>query len=153
MLYVCPGRALNVKCSTSADLLQWNVTIPTYQRTWTRELSRVGKARTSEQISTSLTSLNVTRTLNNSLTLPLVSKIIADNVATDLNETEIVCQAKSADRDNNNTILASAGVQIILPIGSNINSRFSLFVCIFLYALLFACVCCSYSKCEYLCTL
>ena len=39
MVYVCPGGQLNLTCKSNATLIRWNVTVPQYQRAWTRSLS------------------------------------------------------------------------------------------------------------------
>jgi hypothetical protein len=59
VLYVCHGGAMSVTCSTSADLLHWNVTLlhPSPHRTFERTLSYVGTIRIETPIMTNLTTL------------------------------------------------------------------------------------------------
>ena len=78
-----------VTCSTSADILRWNVTVPLSQtrRVFQRQLSHIGTIQMVMPIMTALTTLNVSRSLNNSWPLPLVSTIFTDNATADLNRT------------------------------------------------------------------
>ena len=115
---------MSVTCRTSADLLQWNVTLlhPSPQRTFERTLSKFGTILMEVPILTNLTILYVSRSLDSSSPLPLVSTISTDNVTTDLNGTVITCSGMSrmmgllaTDRDN---------VEIIITTGMrNIRSR------------------------------
>lgn len=122
---MCLGGALNVKCSTSADTLEWNVTIPYYQRSWSRTLSYVGTVEMATPITdprNMTVNLHISRSLNETLALPLISILSTRTVTVELNETVIICTGKTL-RDI--TILGSASVQVIL-IGDNdgnINSR------------------------------
>ena len=124
---MCLGGALNVKCSTRIEKLEWNATIPYYQRSWPRTLSYIGTA----EMTTSITdprnmtiNLHISRSLNETLALPLISILSTRTVTVtvELNETLIICTGKTL-RDN--TVLGSASVQVIL-IGDNdgnVNSR------------------------------
>jgi hypothetical protein len=93
VLYVCHGGAMSVTCSTSADLLHWNVALlhPSPQRTFERILTYIGTIRMETPIMTNLTTLRITRSLDSSSSLPLVSTITTENVTTDLNGTMITC--------------------------------------------------------------
>ena len=90
---------MSVTCSTNADLLQWNITLrndpPNNQRTFERDLSYFGTAKMALPISTALTTLNVSRSLNKSSPLPLISTISTDNTTIDVNGTVITCSPVS----------------------------------------------------------
>ena len=122
---MCLGGALNVKCSTSADKLEWNVTIPYYEKLWSRTLSYIGTAEMATPITDSMNTtvnLHISRSLNETLALPLISILSTRTVTVELNKTVIICTGKTL-RDN--TVLGSASVQVIL-IGDNdgnVNSR------------------------------
>ena len=117
---------MSVTCRTSTDLLQWNVTLrhPSPQRMFERTLSKFGTILMEVPILTNLTILYVSRSLDSSSSLPLVSTISIDNVTTDLNGTVITCSGMSltmmmglpaTDRDN---------VEVIITTGMrNIRSR------------------------------
>ena len=94
-LYVCHGGAMMVTCRTSADILRWNVTLPLSQRTFVRRLTYIGTIQMEAPIITAMTTLNISRSLNNSSPLPLVSIISTDNTTADLNGTVITCTAQS----------------------------------------------------------
>ena len=125
VLYACQGGPMTAKCSTNANLLRWNVTLlhndsVLDQRTFIRTLSRMGTAMAASPISTALTTLNISRSLNESSPLPLISMISTDNTSTDLNGTVITCSAVGT--------LINARLVIFL-FGNNIgsiNSRFML---------------------------
>ena len=109
VLYVCHGGAMSVMCSTNASLLQWNITLlhndPLLnQRIFTRDLSYVGTAVMAKPISLALTTLNVSRSLNNNSTLPLVSMISTDNATADLNGTIITCLAPGTLASNSTSV-------------------------------------------------
>lgn len=125
VLYACHGGAMTVTCSTSAELLRWNITLLhsdsfNNQRIFVRDLSYIGTAIMATPISTALTILNISRSLNTSSPLPLISTIFTNNTTTDLNGTVMTCSG---------TPLRSSevySVEVIL-IGNNtgnINSRF-----------------------------
>ena len=101
---------MTVTCSTSADLIRWNITVPLLQnqRTFERQLSYIGTIRMAAPIITTLTILNVSRALNSSSPLPLISTISTDNTTADLNGTIMTCSG--LDRE----LLATASVEIIL---------------------------------------
>ena len=64
---MCLGGSLNVKCSTSADKLEWNAH---YGRSWSRELSYLGTAEMAtpiESMNMAIT-LHISRSLNESTT-------------------------------------------------------------------------------------
>ena len=88
---------MSVTCRTSADLLQWNVTLlhPSPQRMFVRQLSYIGTAQMEQPIKTNLTTLSISRSLDNSSHLPLVSTVSTDNVTIDLNGTMITCSGMS----------------------------------------------------------
>ena len=114
-----------MKCSTNAAKLEWNVTIPHYGRSWSRELSYLGTAEMAtpiEPMDMAIT-LHISRSLNESLVLPLVSMITTHTVTIELNKTVIRCDGKSLRDD---AVLGSASVQLILIGDSDgrINSRF-----------------------------
>ena len=116
---------MTVTCSTSADLLRWNVTVPLSQtqRVFERSLPLSGKIQIVTPIMTALTTLNVSRLLNNSWPLPLVSMISTDNATADLNGTTMTCSAISM---MNRELLESESAEILLVGNSgNIdNSRY-----------------------------
>ena len=102
---------MSVTCSTSGDLLHWNVTHA--QRTSARHLSYIGTVQMEEPIIITLTTLNVSRSLNNSLPLPLISMIFTNNSNVDLNGTMITCSGLSYTQ-----LLATDSVEIFL-VGNN----------------------------------
>ena len=114
-----------MKCSTSADVLDWNVTVPHYEKSWSRALSYIGTAEMATPITDPMNTtvnLYISRSLNETLALPLISTLSTHTVTVELNETVIICTGKTL-RDN--TVLGNASVQVIL-IGDNdgnINSR------------------------------
>ena len=108
---------MSVTCSTSGDLLHWNVTHA--QRTSARHLSYIGTVQMEEPIIITLTTLNVSRSLNNSSPLPLISMISTNNSKADLNGTIITCSGLSYTQ-----LLATDSVEILL-VGNksdNVNS-------------------------------
>ena len=120
VLYVCLGGTLSVKCSTSADILRWTVNVSRSQtpRVLRRGVTKLGTADTATTIPTTLTTLYVSRSLNESSSLPLMSTLSTDNATADLNETTITCSADMAGQS-----LANASLLIILArnISGNIN--------------------------------
>ena len=114
VLYVCLRGQLNVTCSTGADKLQWTVASPQYP-VLSRGLSKRGTADMATPISTNLTTLHVSRSLNENLSLPLISTISTDNATADLNGTIITCSAETL---SGGQILANDSLQIILA-GNN----------------------------------
>ena len=124
VLYACLRRPLNVTCSTSADTLRWNVAMasPQYLTVFTRGLTKRGTGQSAQPISTNLTTLYISRSLNESSSLPLMSMILTDNATADLNGTIITCLAETGGQS-----LVNASLQIILTgnnnnNGGNINS-------------------------------
>ena len=116
VLYVCHGGAMSVTCRTSADLLQWNVTLrhPSPQRMFERTLSaNFGTIRMEQPIITNLTTLSISRSLDNSSHLPLISTISTDNVTTDLNGTVITCSGISMMME----LPATDNVEVIILTG------------------------------------
>lgn len=111
--YVCQGGAMMVTCSTSADVLRWNVTVPLSQtqRVFERRLPHFSAIQIVTPIMTALTTLNVSKLLNNSWPLPLVSTISTNNATADLNGTTMTCSAASR---MNREFLASASAEILL---------------------------------------
>ena len=110
---------MSVTCSTSADLLQWNIALrhPSPQRTFERTLSHFGTVRMEAPIITNLTTLTVSRSLDISSHLPLISTISTDNVTTDLNGTVITCSGMSmglpaTDHDNVEVIILTGMMNI-----------------------------------------
>ena len=113
-----------VTCRTSADILRWNVTVPLSQtqRVFQRQLSHIGTIQMVMPIMTALTTLNVSRSLNNSWPLPLVSTIFTDNATADLNGTTMTCSAVS--KLNGDQVLASVETLFVEHESGNIdNSR------------------------------
>ena len=114
---------MSVTCSTSAGLLHWNVTLrhPSAQKMFERTLSaNFGTIRMEQPIITNLTTLSVSRSLDNSSSLPLVSTISTNNVTTDLNGTMITCLGMSLMMG----LLATENVEVIITTGmTNIRSR------------------------------
>ena len=126
---MCHGGVMTVTCRTSADinLLRWNVTIPhSTPGTFIRSLSYVGNLQMATSISTGMTTLYVSRSLNNSSSLPLISMISTNNATVDLNRTVITCSGLSSQ-----VLLATASVEIIVirSNSGNVNSRFMLNEC------------------------
>ena len=115
VLYVCHGGAMSVTCSTSADILQWNVTLlhPSPQRMFERTLSNIGTIQMEAPIITNLTTLRITRSLYNR---SLISTISTDNATTDLYGTVIACSELSYTQ-----LLATDSVEILL-VGNNSGS-------------------------------
>ena len=66
-----------------------------------------------QPIITNLTTLSVSRSLDNSSNLPLVSTISTNNVTTDLNGTMITCLGKSRMMG----LLATENVEVIITTG------------------------------------
>ena len=123
VLYVCLGGQLNVTCSTSADTLRWTVASPQHLMVFSRGVTKRGTAETATPISTNLIMLNISRSLNENSSLPLISTISTDNATADLNGTVITCSAETGGRS-----LANDSLQIILA-GNNsgdINSGLSI---------------------------
>ena len=126
MLYVCRGGALAVTCSTNADVLRWNITVPLLQnqnqRMFERRLSRIGTVHIVAPIVTATAIINVSRSLNNDSYLPLISTISTDNITADLNGTMMICSGMSRQGE----LLANESVGIILvgnKGGNSNNSR------------------------------
>ena len=121
VLYVCYGGALAVTCSTSADILRWNITVPLLQnqnqRMFERRLSRIGTVRMVAPIVTAIATINVSRSLNNDSYLPLISTISTDNITADLNGTMLICSGLSRQGE----LLANESVGIILVGNKNGN--------------------------------
>ena len=113
---------MSVTCRTSADLLHWNVTLrhPSPKRIFERTLSYIGSIQMERPMMTNLTILNVSRSLDNSSSLPLVSTIVTNNVTTDLNGTMITCSGMSMMMG----LLATDNVKVIITTGMrNTRSR------------------------------
>ena len=89
--YVCPGGQLTLTCNANASFLEWSVTVPHYQITKTRLLSNTGTAKRRAPIIINSTTFNITRNIDESLNLPLISMISTDNVTARLNGTVIGC--------------------------------------------------------------
>ena len=109
VLYVCLGGPLRTNCSVSFmaisgdTVLEWSITIPSYQRTWRRTI--IGDTTTmAVPISVNLTTLNISRSL------PLNSMVFTDNTTTDLNGTMITCSGI----DFNSGAMVSASVLILI---------------------------------------
>ena len=115
---------MSVTCRTSADLLHWNITLhhSSAQRMFLRTLSYIGTIQMETPIITNLTTLYVSRSLNISSPLPLVSMISTDNVTTDLNGTMITCSGISMMTGL--SAIATDNVEVIILTGmTNIRSR------------------------------
>lgn len=95
--HVCPGGRLVLICSTNASLMQWSVTVPRYDTTETRLLQYSGTAQRTTPIMIGLITFNISRMLDESLTLPLVSTIISNGVTTDVNGTVVICTEVGAN--------------------------------------------------------
>ena len=110
---------MSVTCRTSTDLLQWNVTLryPSPQRTFERTLSHRGTIQMERPIITNLTTLSVSRSLDNS---SLISTISTDNVTTDLNGTVITCSGKIPMMTG---LLATENIEVIITRMMNIRNR------------------------------
>ena len=92
MVYACPGGQLNVTCKSNASLIRWNVTVPQYRKLWIRGLSYIGAARRTTPIQIDETTvINISRTLDVTLALPLISVMLSDNVTASINGTSISC--------------------------------------------------------------
>ena len=90
MIYICPGGQLNVTCKSNVSLIRWNVTVPQYQQLWSRDLSYTGTARTTTPLQMDETIvINISRTLDETLALPLISVMLSDNVTASINGTSI----------------------------------------------------------------
>ncbi len=88
---VCPGGRLILTCSTNANLMQWSVTVPYYGATKTRSLQFSGTAQRATPIVIGSTTFNISRRLNESLILPLVSTIVTDGTTANINGTLVIC--------------------------------------------------------------
>ena len=89
--HVCPRGRLMLTCSTDANLMQWSVTVPRYPGTsQTRGLQYSGTAQRATPIVIGPSTFNISKTLNESLSRPLISTMVAD-VVTDINGTVINC--------------------------------------------------------------
>ena len=112
---------MSVTCRTSADLLHWNITLLhlSPQRMFERTLSYIGTIQMEAPIVTNLTTLYVSRSLNSSSPLPLVSTIFTNNVTTDLNGIMITCSGMSTMMG----LLATENVDVIIIGMTNIRSR------------------------------
>ena len=120
---------MSVTCSTSGDILHWNVTRA--QRTFVRQVSYIGTIQMEEPIRITLTTLYVSRSLNSSSSLPLISTLSTNSSKADLNGTVITCSGLSHTQ-----ILATDRVEVLL-IGNNsgsvnngINGMNIMFTCI-----------------------
>ena len=113
ILHACHGGAMMVTCKTSAEVLRWNINIPLSQtqRMFERQLTYIGTIQMEAPIITASTTLNVSRSLNNSSSFPLISVVSTDNATADLNGTIMTCLALSR---MNREVLATASVEIIL---------------------------------------
>ena len=109
-VYVCHGGTLNITCTTTAELdtLQWTAFSPQYPTTFIRGLSKRGTAQPAQPLLTNLTTLYISRSLNETLSLPLMSTIFTDNATADLNGTIVTCLAVTAGQP-----LANASLQTI----------------------------------------
>ena len=88
---MCLGGRLELTCSTNASLMQWSVTVPRYELTETRRLQYSGTARRATSIIIGSITFNISRTLDESMALPLISTIITNSVTTDINGTLVNC--------------------------------------------------------------
>ena len=100
---MCTGERLVLTCSTNASLMQWSVTVPRYGTTETRLLQYSGTAQRATPIVIGSITFDISRMLDESLTLPLVSTIISDGVTTDVNGTMVIC----SEIGTNSQLLAS----------------------------------------------
>ena len=92
VVYVCPGGQLKVTCKSNSSLIEWNVTVPLYQRSWIRTLSYIGTAQRTTPIQIDETTMfNISRSLDETMPLPLISVILSDNVTASVNKTIISC--------------------------------------------------------------
>ena len=123
VLYVCLGGTLSVKCSTSADTLRWTVDGLQPPMVLRRGVTKRGTADMATPIMTTLTTLYVSRSLNENSSLPLMSTMSTNNATADLNETEITCSAETAGQS-----LTNASLLIILARNNSGNINSELFV-------------------------
>ena len=72
--------------------MRWSVLAPQYDGEWTRTLSDIGMAQSTTPIwIDESTILNISRILDETLALPLVSMMLSDNVTPSINGTSIRC--------------------------------------------------------------
>ena len=83
---------MNVTCKSNASFIRWNVTVPQYQQSWSRVLSYIGRVRRTTPLQIDETTvINISRTLDETLALPLISVMLSDNVTASINGTSISC--------------------------------------------------------------
>ena len=108
---------MSVTCSTSRDILHWNVTCA--QRTFVRQVSYIGTIQMEEPIRITLTTLYVSRSLDNSSSLSLMSTLSTNSSKADLKGTMITCSGLSYTQ-----LLATDSVEILL-VGNNSGSVYT----------------------------
>ena len=92
VVYVCPGGQLNITCKTNASYMEWNVSVPQYNRSSRVVLSRFGTPQRTVQLwIDESTIFNISKHFDENLTLPLVSVMFANDVTLPINGTSIFC--------------------------------------------------------------
>ena len=117
ILYVCPGGPLTINCSTNADLLEWNITIPSHPRNIRKSFQGgIHELLKTVQVYNNILCISLIREPS-----PLISVVSADNATVDLNGTLIICSGLSFI----GTEASSASVQLKLvgSNGGNVNSK------------------------------
>ena len=72
--------------------MEWNVTVPQYQRSSREVLSRFGTTQRTVQLRIDESNIfNISKLFDESLTLPLASVMFSDNVTDSINGTLISC--------------------------------------------------------------
>jgi hypothetical protein len=128
VLYACLGGTLSLKCNTSADTLRWIVDSPQLPMVFSRGVTKLGTADMTTPISTTLTTLYISRSLNESSSLPLMSTMSTNNATADLNGTVITCTAEIAGQS-----LTNASLLIILAGNNSGNIISGLFMSNFMH--------------------
>ena len=133
VLYVCLGGTLSIKCSTSADILRWTVVSQSQPpMVLRRGVTKHGTADTVTAISIILTTLHISRSLNENLSLPLMSTMSTNNATADLNGTVITCSAETAGQS-----LTNASLLLILARNNSGNINSGLFI---IYGMILFCL-------------
>ena len=117
ILYVCPGGPLTINCSTNADLLEWNITIPgSHPRYITKSFQDGLNELKTVQVYNDILRISLIREPS-----PLISTVSANNATVDLNGTLIICSGFSFIGTEASS--ASVRLKLVGSNGGNVNSK------------------------------
>ena len=92
VVYICPGGQLDITCKTNATFIEWNVTVPQYQRSSRYVLSSFGTPQSIGRLRIDESNIfSVSKLFDENLTLPLASVMFSDSVTDPINGTLITC--------------------------------------------------------------